>query len=156
MTYRPGEDMAKAKASALDVAEYILRKQGAMSSWKLQKLVYYCQAWSTVWDDRPLFSESIQAWANGPVVRSLYQVHKGMFSVSHASVRGNIARLDEKARKTIDAVLKFYGDKTGHWLSELTHRERPWSDARRGLKPGDRGEAEITPEALADYYGSLV
>jgi len=59
-------------ASVHDVAAYILREQGAMSTWKLQKLVYYSLAWHLVWDDEPLFEEPIQAWANGPVVRALY------------------------------------------------------------------------------------
>ena len=36
-------------ASVYDVAAYILEKQGAMTTWKLQKLVYYSQAWSLVW-----------------------------------------------------------------------------------------------------------
>ena len=32
--------------SVHDVAAYILKKQGEMSAMKLQKLVYYSQAWS--------------------------------------------------------------------------------------------------------------
>ena len=31
--------------SVRDVAEYILRSRGEMTAMKLQKLVYYCQAW---------------------------------------------------------------------------------------------------------------
>jgi uncharacterized phage-associated protein len=58
-------------ASAHDVAAYILSRQGRMTAMKLQKLVYYSQAWSVVWDERPLFPEKIEAWANGPVVRDL-------------------------------------------------------------------------------------
>jgi uncharacterized phage-associated protein len=42
---------------------------------KLQKLVYYAQAWALVWDDEPIFDEEIEAWANGPVVRGLYEAH---------------------------------------------------------------------------------
>ena len=38
--------------------------QRARTSWKLQKLVYYCQAWSLVWDEEPLFEARIEAWAN--------------------------------------------------------------------------------------------
>ena len=55
-------------ATAHDVAAYILQKKGEMTAMKLQKLVYYSQAWSVVWDERPLFHEKIEAWANGPVV----------------------------------------------------------------------------------------
>jgi len=49
--------------SVHDVAAYILKKQGEMSAMKLQKLVYYSQAWSLVWDEKPLFRAQIEAWA---------------------------------------------------------------------------------------------
>ena len=68
-------------ANVLDVAAYILQEHGPMTTWKLQKLVYYGQAWSFVWDDDELFPEEIEAWANGPVVRELYNAHKGRFRV---------------------------------------------------------------------------
>ena len=42
-------------ATVFDVAAYILAKRGEMTAWKLQKLVYYSQAWSLVWDQRPIF-----------------------------------------------------------------------------------------------------
>ena len=61
---------------AIDVADYILAKKGTMSAMKLQKLVYYAQAWHLVWEDKELFPEEIQAWANGPVVPSLYTLHQ--------------------------------------------------------------------------------
>lgn len=64
--------------SAHDVAAYMLRKHGPMSAMKLQKLVYYAQAWSLVWEDRPLFPERIEAWANGPVIPELYQAQTGV------------------------------------------------------------------------------
>lgn len=43
--------------SVFDTAKYILEKCGTMSTMKLQKLCYYSQAWSLVWDDAPLFDE---------------------------------------------------------------------------------------------------
>lgn len=54
-------------ATCLDVAKYILSKTGTIPAMKLQKLVYYSQAWALVWDEKPLFTAPIQAWANGPV-----------------------------------------------------------------------------------------
>jgi uncharacterized phage-associated protein len=52
-------------------------------------------------------------------------------------------------------VLNTYGKKTSQWLSDLTHAESPWRDARGDLAPGERGSSEITPAAMAEYYGSL-
>ena len=66
-------------AGVLDVAAYILMKRGRLSAWKLQKLCYYAQAWSLVWDDECLFTERIEAWANGPVVPFLYKQHRRTF-----------------------------------------------------------------------------
>jgi uncharacterized phage-associated protein len=141
-------------ATAHDVAAYILNKQGEMTAMKLQKLLYYSQAWQLVWEDRPLYRERIEAWANGPVVREVYNRHRGQFTVRTWSA-GDPAKLDQAERETVDVVLKFYGDKTAHWLSELTHAEPPWKNARQGLGPGDRGERQITTAAMAEYYGAL-
>jgi uncharacterized phage-associated protein len=143
--------------SALDVAVHTLEARGEMTTWKLQKLVYYCQAWSLVWDEEPLFEEPIEAWANGPVVRALYDAHRGQFRVGPTQILGDPSKLSEYQRETIDAVLDEYGDKDGHWLRQLTHDEPPWRDARQaaGLASGERGSPVITHGAMADYYGSL-
>lgn len=141
-------------ATVHDVAAYILNRQGKMTAMKLQKLVYYCQAWSLVWDERPLFREKIKAWANGPVCTALYAEHKGKFDVG-SWPQGNPDALTDRQRETVDAVLTFYGEKSPQWLSDLTHLERPWREARQGLADGERGNVEITHEAMAEYYGSL-
>ena len=142
--------------SVHDVAAYILDRKGSMSAMKLQKLVYYSQAWSLVWDEEPLFPQKVQAWANGPVVGELYEAHRGLFKISSVElVTGDPKKLTKEQKKTIDSVLRFYGDKGSQWLSDLTHLERPWMEARKGLAPGDRGNNEITHSAMAEYYGSL-
>ena len=142
-------------ASVLDAAVYVLRKCGEMSTMKLQKLMYYAQAWSLVWDEDPMFTEKIQAWANGPVIRELFDAHQGMFMVSHRAFTGNTSNLSAVHRKTLDAIIKYYGKREPQWLSDLTHEENPWRDARRGLADGERGNVEITKEAMYEYYSSL-
>lgn len=141
-------------ADVFDVAKYILKKRGTMTTMKLQKLVYYCQAWSVVWDEKPIFNEKIQAWASGPVVRDLYDHHKGMFLIS-VLPKGNVDNLEPEEKETIDAVLQAYGDKSAQWLSDLTHMEQPWNDAREGIALGENCENEITQASLAEYYSSL-
>lgn len=141
-------------ASVLDVAQYILKKQGKMTTMKLQKLVYYCQAWSLVWDEEPIFPEKIQAWANGPVVRKLYNQHQGSFQVTSLR-RGNPGNLTKTEKETIDAVLEEYGNRSAQWLSDLTHLEEPWGAARKGLREGAASEREIKHETLYNYYSTL-
>lgn len=145
-------------ARVLDVAAYILAKHGPMTAMKLQKLVYYSQAWHLVWDEEPLFNEDIEAWANGPVVPALYRAHRGRLQLQpEESLGGDASGLTNSERETIDAVLHAYGDKSANWLSELTHREDPWRDARRnaGLHDGERGSAIINPADMYEYYDSL-
>lgn len=141
-------------ASAHDVAAYILTKRRPLSAMKLQKLVYYSQAWSTVWDDRTLFPERIEAWANGPVVPELYQRHRGQFEIREWP-HGDPGRLDEEARATVDAVLEYYGPRNAQTLSDMTHSEDPWRLARVGVPDGERGNSVITPASLSEYYSSL-
>lgn len=143
-----------AQASVFDVATYILEKSGPMTTWKLQKLVYYCQAWSLVWDGDQIFDEEIEAWANGPVCRKLYEQHKGQFRVNNLPI-GNASVLTEDQKETVDVVLRDYGDRSPKWLSDLTHMEDPWRKARKGIPRGERGESVISKESMAEYYESL-
>lgn len=145
----------KYKLSAHDVAAYILEKRGAMTAIKLQKLVYYCQAWHLAWEEVPLFSERIEAWANGPVVPTLYRVHRGRFEVSKWP-DGNSKSLDDNQRESIDVVLNTYADFAPWQLTQLTHRELPWTEARKGLAPGERGTSTISQETMRDYYAGLI
>jgi len=144
--------------SVRDVAEYVLRKCGPMTAMKLQKLVYYAQAWSLVWDERPLFNERIEAWANGPVCRALYSAHHKQFMVEPGQILSGAPNLDADAVRTIDSVLEFYGNKSAQWLSDLTHLEDPWNGARRraGVSDGAPCEEEITLADMHEYYSGLL
>ena len=142
-------------ANVKDVAAYILSKHGKMTAMKLQKLVYYSQAWHLVWEDEPLFSERIEAWANGPVCPDLYNTHRNQFEVFPGEIHGSPDNLTPAMKESIDSVLRFYGDKTSHWLSGLTHAEAPWKDTRLGIPPGERSDREITLASMAEYYGGL-
>lgn len=141
------------KATALDVAECILRKLGPTPCMKLHKLVYYCQAWSLVWEDRTICDDRIEAWMLSPVIPRLFEVHRGKHKVE--TVSGNPSRLSPADVETVEAVLEFYGDKSSQWLSDVILQEDPWKTARKPLSPGERGSEEITLASMAEYYGSL-
>lgn len=142
-------------ATVLDVAKYILEQAGEMTAMKLQKLAFYSQAWSLVWEDEPLFNNKFEAWANGPVSPTLYNHHRGMFRVSADAAFGDSSVLSDTQKETIDRVLDALKDKTGLWLSELTHSEAPWLNARGDAAPTDRLNTEITLDAMYEYYASL-
>ncbi len=66
----------KMKTSAQAVANYFIeagnRDNVEITHLKLQKLVYYSQAWYLGNRKEELFSDDIEAWPHGPVIRSLY------------------------------------------------------------------------------------
>lgn len=140
--------------SVFDVTKYILEKNGPTTAMKLQKLVYYCQAWSLCWDDAPLFSEEIQAWANGPVVRELFKKFQGQYFVSDTD-EGDSNKLSPEQKETVDRVIDFYGKKSAQWLIDLTHAEDPWRDARKGIPDGVPSDSPISLASMGEYYSSL-
>jgi uncharacterized phage-associated protein len=152
-SYKEGEK----GMNILSVAKYILEKQGTMTTMKLQKLCYYSQAWSLVWDEKPLFDEEFEAWANGPVSPELFNYHRGKFVISANDITGNIDELSSEQKETVDTVLKYYGEKEPNWLSELTHKERPWKEAREKANAavGERCNEVITKESMQSYYGGI-
>ena len=142
-------------ANVFDVAKYILEKQGDMSTMKLQKLCYYAQAWSLVWDDHELFPEEFRAWANGAVCQELFRKTQGQFSVSASDETGGTGDLTDNQKDTIDHVLEHYAGHDAQWLSQLTRMEDPWNQARDGIPAGAGCDRIITKESMAMYYGGL-
>ena len=74
--------MAADTASVADVAEYILSCGGEMSTEKLHALLYFSQAWHLAAFGVPLFDDPIEAWAEGPIVPALYELHRGETTVA--------------------------------------------------------------------------
>lgn len=143
-------------ATIYDVARYITETQGEMSAMKLQKLMYYSQAWNMVWEEDALFDDDFQAWANGPVLPALYNKHRGLFKVDNSLFReGNTENLTDSQKENIQKVLGFYGDKTAQWLSNLTHQEDPWLSARGDTPVGAPSTAVIPLSAIHEYYSSI-
>lgn len=144
-------------ATVRDTAAYILRKQGAMTAMKLQKLCYYSYGYHLAWEGRPLFPEHFEAWANGPVCRELYNAHRGRFAVEPGTIPGDPDALDDGECESIDLVLASYGDLTAHQLSLMTHREQPWLGARGRSKAGplDRSTARLREEDIFNYFDAL-
>ena len=142
-------------ANIFDTAKYILDKCGEMSTMKLQNLCYYAQAWALVWDDKPLFPEDFQAWANGPVCPELFKKTQGKFSVQASDETGGQNDLTKDQKDTIDKVVDYYGEHNAQWLSQLTHMEAPWNEARNGIPAGIGCDRIITKESMAMYYGGI-
>lgn len=141
-------------ASVHDVASFILEARGSMSAMKLQKLVYYSQAWSLALVGRPLFDEQIQAWAHGPVVYELFDLHRGKYIVPARWPAGDASALTGEQRKLVARVLRVYGAMTATQLSDRTHAEAPWRDARKGIATGTPACVAIAHESMRAFYST--
>lgn len=139
-------------ADVVDVAIVALSELGSSSTMKLQKIVYYSQAYHLVTRGEALFENRIEAWRNGPVAYDLYKKHEHEFVISNGYFGESIGVLSLDEIDSIRHVVQKLKDKTGQELSEMTHSEKPWQDARVGLRSVDPGNREITQEAIRDYY----
>jgi uncharacterized phage-associated protein len=143
-------------ASVFDAAKYILERTGEITTWKLQKLCYYAQAWSLAWDGKALFPEDFEAWRNGPVCRELYDRHQGMFTVSAEDFReADSSVFDKDQRETIDVIIREYGSEDAYALREISHSEMPWIQARGDLPATANCTTVIPKGVIGEYYGAL-
>lgn len=144
-------------AAIKDVAAYILAQRGPMSAMKLQKLCFYAYGYHLAWEERPLFGERFEAWANGPVSPVLYACHRGRFNLDAGDITGDPAALDDGERESIDLVLDGLGEYTAHQLSTMTHKEGPWIAARNRARvaPMERSTEELTDEEIFEFFNAL-
>lgn len=145
-------------ANIFNVAKYILERQGQISTWKLQKLCYYSQAWSLAWTENPLFNEDFEAWANGPVCPELFRQHRGQYMIVSSDIPESLCDsggLTADQQDTINHVLEHYGNWEPYELREQSHSEAPWKNARGNLPSDAICNTVITKASMGTYYGGL-
>lgn len=131
---------------------------------KLQKILYYIQAWHIARFDRhQLFDELPEAWVNGPVYRSVYDKYKTtFFRSSPISLKKseedlglillNELDLSEDQLKVVHTLVKHYASSDEGKLVLMTHADAPWNIARQGLGDFDRCEELISVNSMFDFY----
>lgn len=118
---------------------------------KLQKLVYYAQAWALALLGRPLFDEDFQAWAHGPVVPSLWRRFRDQRWNALEPVEA-AHEFEPEVEHLLRDVLATYGEHSATALENLTHQEEPWLRARGGLPPEARSHAVIAKPVMQQFY----
>lgn len=148
-------------AHALAVARYLLllSQRGEeplpLTHLHLQKLLYYCQGWSLARCGRPLFSEEIQAWTYGPVVPRVFPVFAdhGNQPIDPRSAAGTTT-LTREEQSLVQWVWERYQGYSAIGLSEMTHRERPWLEARQGTPHDAASSAPISVPVMREFFES--
>jgi uncharacterized phage-associated protein len=133
--------------NASDVVAYILTRLGPTQQLKLQKILFYCQAWRLAYANVPLFNDPIEARAAGPVVSSVWRNHQYEYMVE-SEPTGNARTLTPEQQDAVDSVLDRYAHYSAIELSRLTRAEDPWRRAR------DNGR-RISLDAMRSYYGDI-
>ena len=143
-------------ANVFDVAAYLLSKADikegdGMTHLKLQKLLYYCQGFSLVLLEKPLFTNEIEAWTHGPVVSDAYDEFKRYGDkIIDDLGPGNVNALSGDEKALIDDVYDVYGGYSASRLRNLTHNEKPWIDAENKI------DKTITHKAMRDFFPTLI
>lgn len=143
------------------LAGYILKYFGPMSHLKLQKLLFYCQAYHLAKFDEPLFEEDFQAWVHGPVCRDIYDILKAK-SVLYSDVKYNEYDFDSSNKlsesissvqfEIVNDVLNSLNSWTGSELEAATHNEQPWINARKGYSQNQNCEVIISKKDMKEFY----
>ena len=150
-------------AKAIEVGRYLSylaaneEEPDYLTNMRLQKLLYYVQAWSLVMRGRPMFGERIEAWVHGPVVREAYQQFRKHQDapILPDDIGDAEFDLEDDDREFISDVWGTYKVHSASRLRQMTHEEDPWINARKGYGPADKCEKEISCDALRDYFSSL-
>ena len=141
-------------ANVFDVARYILNETGEVSTMKLQKLCYYSFVKHMQDYGVKLFDGHFEAWANGPVNRALFKVHKGLFVCNERTFPAKLCneKITREEQKSINYVLDKYGALSGAELSEKTHGEAPWINARGDMPTYLRCTKQIKLSDIESFY----
>jgi uncharacterized phage-associated protein len=146
-----------------DVCDYIIlmRCSGEemLNLPKLQKLLYYVQAWNLAFTEETLFDGKFQAWIHGPVNREIFDRFAGQKTLYSPVDVSDITpgfnpdtALSADDRLHIDNVLEVYAKFGGSELEAQAHVEEPWIRARGDCTPTSRCEAVLDERFMGEYY----
>jgi uncharacterized phage-associated protein len=131
------------------------RERGeVLSNLKLQKLLYYGQAWYLALNDRPLFDEDFQAWIHGPVLPTQYHRFKD-FQWRPIMMDLAMPTIDPGIVEHLNEIVDVFGSETAVALELMTHREQPWIEARGGIPMDEPSNAIIAKGTMRNFYRSL-
>jgi len=121
--------------TALDVSKLFLlfaNKNGDLiTNLKMQKLLYYAQAWYLVNYNRRLFGDNIEAWEFGPVIPSIYRKYsKYKASPIPYQIGGSIESKFKKHQiNFLNEFFKVFSSLSATALVSMAHNEAPWKNA---------------------------
>ena len=132
-----------------EVAEEFLAIE-SMTQKKLQKLCYYAQGLYGALTDEKLFDDDLEAWIHGPVSPKLYNKYRA-YGYNNIPKRQSTTT-NEELKEILKEIYRIYGGLDGDQLEALTHREKPWKNARRGLRPYEPSNELISFDEIKKFF----
>jgi len=128
----------------------------AINVYKLQKLMYYAQAWYLGVYGKPLFDADFQAWIHGPVIPDLLEKYQSQFSWEPIADKIEQPKLSEEIEDFLEEVAEAYSEYDDETLERMTCSEMPWLEARGNLPRDESCHAIISQESMKQYYSARV
>lgn len=137
--------------------------QNLITNLKLQKLMYYAQAWHITLRGGELISEDFEAWVHGPVLPALYGKYKHFGwkpiereDLDEKALEDIMNKLGEVKLTFLNEIIDEYFSLTAYELEKLTHREDPWIIARNGVPMDTPSNAVIDKKNMSKFYSKFV
>jgi uncharacterized phage-associated protein len=139
---------------AQDIARYFISKsadnplENDLTNMKLQKLCSYAQGHYLALHERPLFTNDIEAWTHGPVIREIYHEYKKYKTnpIPPAPIKEDLYQADIK--KFLDDIYMQYGKYAAWTLSSMTHQDSYWCNTPR--------DAVIPHHLMLSHFKELI
>lgn len=138
-----------------------------MTQKKIQKMVYYAYTWTlTIMNDSVdnlqfrLFTDPIEAWVHGPVVKKLYDRYSnyGYNEIGQSGISNiqsnNVLKQCPDIFDILTQVYEVYGNYNANELESITNQEYHWQHAREGLSPIEPSKNIICDRDIFIYYGT--
>ncbi|MDU1574856.1 MAG: DUF4065 domain-containing protein [Pantoea sp.] len=147
------------RASINSVANYLLcfaQEHGdVMTPLKLQKMVFYADAWFLALYDEELVEDQFEAWVHGPVSRSLY-ARFADYKWRPITEKIECPELDAQIEEHLKEIYEVFGGFTAYELEQLTHQEKPWIEARGDCAQDAPCREVISKKTTQAFYRSMV
>jgi uncharacterized phage-associated protein len=155
------------KLDSVELAKYILAKVDQPTNHlKLQKLVYYVEAYHLSYFNESIIDDDFEAWVHGPVVRKVWNRFSNRKTPLYDQIRldayesikvmGAVEdKISEEQLDLIENIISTLGKKSGYYLECMTHEELPWKEARKNLPFDVRSSRKISKETMKRFYQGL-
>ena len=121
---------------------------------KLQKLLFYSQAWMLVLEDCRLFDAKFKAWVHGAAIPELYKTYRkyDFGVITEKADEGKIKQLSDNEKSVLDNVWSVYGKYDADYLEALHRVEEPWRHTRGDMPAGERSDMDFNEDVMKSYY----